>query len=130
MAIHEMRTFHPTLRHLAEINPAKVAFDYDCPADTLYVYLDGQPRPSIEYVLDDHFLLSLDPVTEEVVALQFDGFLAHVIYELPAFLGVANVIGLTSEEVERVQERIGPEARTRVALEAFLGHVEPLRAVE
>jgi hypothetical protein len=106
----------------------KVTFDFDRRADILSVYLYGEPRPSIEYVLDDHILLSLDPETEEVVGLQLDGFLAHAIYEFPAFLEIADLIGLTNEEVARVRGRINPEARKRAALESFLGHVEPLKA--
>jgi hypothetical protein len=107
----------------------KVKFDLDRKADFLSIYFYGEPRPSIEYVVDDHILLSLDPKTEEVVGLQLEGFLAHVIYEFPSFLEIADFIGLTDEEVARARKLIDPEARKRLALESFLGHVESLRDV-
>jgi hypothetical protein len=63
-----------------------------------------------------------------VIGLQLEGFLAHIISEFPSFLEVADLIGLTSEEVARIRQRINPEVRKRSALESFLGHVEPLKA--
>ncbi|MGH2534435.1 MAG: hypothetical protein ACRDJW_19375 [Thermomicrobiales bacterium] len=129
--MNEMRKFPPRrqwIEQLERVDPRHVAFDLDRSADILYVYFAGEPRPSIEVVVDDHVLFSVDPESEELVGLQLDGFLAHVVYELPSLLTIADDIGLSPQEVELIQQKVAPEARRRSVLEAFLGHMEPLAA--
>lgn len=132
MAMTEMRTYDAKtyLRQFAKADPRVVTFTYDRRADTLYVDLFGEPRSAVEVVLDDHIMLSVDPDGDTLVGIQIEGFLARFIYELPVFLDVADVIGLTSEEVERVRRNLDPESRKRAVLESLRGHVDdPLTAL-
>ena len=126
MAVTEMRRFAVRLPNLMEIDPSGVRLEFDRPSDTLYVDFGGAARPAISVVLGDHLAASVDPETEEVVGLQIDGFLAHAVYEMPALLGVAHLIGLKPKEVERIRERIDPVASKRALLESFSGQMAPL----
>ncbi len=132
MAMTEMRTLRPKMPKLSNLDLTKSRFDFDRLSDTLYWDFYGEPRPAISYPRTDHVLYSVDPETEEVVGFQLDGFLARVVYEVPIFLELADVIGLTPEEVDEIRSKLDPETRARSAMRSLFGGLaadRPLAAV-
>lgn len=121
MAMTTMRTLNPKMPPFASLDWRSFRLDYDRLADTLYLDFYGEPRPAISLPISDHVLYSVDPETEEVVGYQFDGFLAHVVYQTPVFLDLADQIGLTAEEVARVRANIDPDDRARAAMQSVVG---------
>src|SRR3712207_5659749 len=63
----EMQAFTPKLPRLDQLDPERLAFDYDRPSDTLFLNFEGHPSPVISVVVTDDLLYLVDPVTEQVV---------------------------------------------------------------
>ena len=125
MAMTERRSIQPKLPVFSDLDWRQFRLDFDRLSDTLYWDFYGEPRPAISYPLTDHVLYSVDPETEAVVGLQIDGFLAHVVYVVPAFLELADLIGLTPAEVAEIRAAIDPEARKRAAMRSILSSIVP-----
>lgn len=123
MALAEPRSLHPTLPTLTELDGSRFVLEFDRLSDTLYWDFYGKPRPAIAVPVTDNVLYSVDPETESVVGFQIEGFLARFLYEAPAFLDLADQLGLTSEEVEEVRGGLGSEERRWAALRAVVGAI-------
>jgi hypothetical protein len=94
--------------------------EFDRLSDTLYWDFASGQRPSISHPVTDHILCRVDPATEIVVGLQIDGFLKHAVREFPQLLELADLIGLTPDEVARIRSTISPAARQRAVLRSIL----------
>jgi hypothetical protein len=129
MAMTQPRSLHPKLPDLAHLDGSRFALEFDRPSDTLYWDFYGEPRSAIAVPVTDHVLYSVDPETEAVVGFQIEGFLARFVYEAPAFLDLADRLGLTPIEVADIRERLSPNDRQGAALRAILGAVAVERGV-
>ena len=116
MAITTLRSFRPKPPDLESLDWQAIRFDYDRTSDTLYLDFSGHPTAAVAYPVTDHLLLSIDPESEAVVGFQIEGFLAHFIIEMPIFLEIADLIGLTPSEVAAVRARLDAASRTRAAV--------------
>jgi hypothetical protein len=125
VAVTEMRTLNPRLPNFRDLDWRRFSLDLDRLSDTLYWDFYGEPRPSVSFPLNDHVLLSVDPESEAVVGFQLDGFLAHLVYEVPAFLELSDLIGLSPDEVRDIRERIEPDQRRRAVMELIFGSIAP-----
>lgn len=125
MAMTTMRSLNPKYPRFGDLDQERFSLDFDRLSDTLYWDFYGGSPSAVSYPLSSHVLLSVDPETEDVVGLQFDAFLTSVVYEVPDFLDLADLIGLTSEEVEEVRARISPGARRQAALRSILNSITP-----
>ncbi len=128
MAMTPTRALKPKYPRFADLDYEKFALDLDRLSDTLYWdFYVGSPS-AVSYLVSDHILLSVDPVTEEVVGLQLDAFLTSVIHGIPELLELADQIGLTPGEVEEARARISPGERRQAVLRSILNsivHSEP-----
>ncbi len=123
MAMMETRTLHPRWPKLSEVNPDHLLFDFDRDSDMLYLHFSGEAHPSISVPLDDHYLALVDPVSENVVGIQIEGFLAHVAIALPFVLDLADLIGLSADERQRLQAALTVRNRKQALLESLFGHI-------
>ncbi len=121
MAVTQTRTFNPKMPRLAHLNAERVAFDYERPSDTLFVYFAGQPLPAISVVVSDELLYLVDPETEIVVGLQIEAFWTRVIDRYPALLDVAEFIGITAVADTRSRDQLAPSDRKLKAVASILG---------
>lgn len=119
------RQVAPTVPAFEDLDWRRFRLDLDRRSDTLYWDFFEHAPPAVSYPVTDHLLYNVDPATEEVVGLQFDGFLAHVIHEVPAFLALADLIGLTESEVAEIRGRSDPEQRRRGSLRTILAAMMP-----
>lgn len=78
MAIAKRR-LTPKVPPIETLDRSKVQVDYDRDEDTLFVNLVGMPRPAISMYVDDDTIYRLDPVTEEVVAVEVEHFLEDLL---------------------------------------------------
>jgi hypothetical protein len=125
MAVTETRTLRPRLPDIDGLDWARFRFEFDRRSDALYWDFFPDAPPAVSYPVTDPLLYSVDPETEAVVGLQFDGFLAHVVHEVPAFLALADEIGLTEADVADVRRRSDPERVRRASLRGILAAILP-----
>ncbi len=128
MAMTEMRRLNPRWPDLGNLDWQASALDFDRDSDTLYWDFYGEPRAAISVPVTDHVLLSVDPGTEEVVGLQLDGFLAHVIYQAPELLELGDLIGLGANEIEEIRRRLAAKSaseRKQTVLPALIDRLVP-----
>ncbi|MDP9364691.1 MAG: hypothetical protein M3Q10_10795 [Chloroflexota bacterium] len=125
MAVIENRTLRPRLPDLDKLDWRRFCFEFDRRSDTLYWDFSPDAPPAVSYPVSDHLLYSVDPETEEVVGLQFDGFLAHVVHKVPAFLALADEIGLTEADVAEVRRRSDAERERRASMHSILATILP-----
>ena len=103
----------------------KVDFDqavltYDYESDTLMLHLTGRGQPGISVVVDDHLYARLDRERTKVIGLQIEGFLASVARKRPELLDaldVAELRGISLEEVARLRRAWATEQRKRTAID-------------
>lgn len=81
---------------------------YDEPVDTMFIYfIDGDIEPVSALVDPEHDIYALvDAVSQEVVGLQLEAFLARVVYEWPEFLTLAIWAGISSDRLAPVIQEI------------------------
>lgn len=120
MAVTKTRTFDPKLPRLSQLDSDRIAFDYERPSDTLFVYFAGRPPPAISVVVTDELLYLVDPETEQVVGLQIEAFLTRVVDRFPALRDVAEFIGLTPVAGARDRDQLTPSDRKRAAVASIL----------
>lgn len=84
---------------------------YDRPADTLFVDFYGEARPASSEPLDtgdrDYIFVRVDPLTDEVVGVQIEDFLAYAVKVNPNFvepLTIAAMRGMTEQEAEDLRQ--------------------------
>lgn len=100
----------------ATLDASGVLYDYDRPRDTLTVHLLGRGHPAVILHSGGHVDLLLDPTTEDVVGFQIEGYLAHVVYQDPRFLSLADLAGIDTAEIDRVRQTITPDRRRRAGV--------------
>ncbi|MDP9363215.1 MAG: DUF2283 domain-containing protein [Chloroflexota bacterium] len=61
------------------LDRTKVKVEYEPDEDTLFVHLLGGPQPAISKYVDDDTIYRLDPVTEAVVGVEVENFLANLL---------------------------------------------------
>lgn len=111
----------PIMPRSTDLDPAKVAFNYDRESDTLMIHLYGEPQPAISVAGSDEYLYwRVAPDTQNVVGLQYEHFLSHLVFEHPEFLDFAALAGISADEIESIRVRINPDQRRRAAVEYLL----------
>ena len=85
MAVPETREPKPKLPRLEDIDGAQIRLDYDKLSDSLWVSFVGGARPVVNVYseTDDDLMYLVDPVTEEVVGLEFENFFDRALRVLP-----------------------------------------------
>ena len=127
MVDSDIMSITPILPRLEELDPERVTFNYDRESDTLMIYLQGEPQAAISVAGSDEYLYwRVHPETHEVVGLQYEYFLSHLVYEQPEFLAFADLAGVPAEEIETIRARIRPDQRKRAAVEYLLAHCDAL----
>lgn len=117
----------PVLPRADELDPATVTFNYDRESDTLMIHLYGQSQPAISVAgSDDYLYWRVTPESYEVVGLQYEYFLSHLVYERPEFLAFAELAGLPAKELDEIRAKINPDQRKRAAVEYLLGQSDAL----
>lgn len=77
------RRLEPKVPALDSLDPASIGVDYHAEQDTLFVHFSGSSTPAISTYIDDDTIYRLDPVTEEVVGLEIEDFLARLLGQAP-----------------------------------------------
>lgn len=110
---------------LGELNLNAVVVTYDRESDTLLLHFDGRGQPGISVVGNDALYIRYDRERKRVLGLQIEGFLARVAPRHPAMLDVLDVAelrGISLEEVARLRRGIGTEQRKQAAVGEVLSH--------
>ena len=121
MAMNVSSPVRPKRPDLSAINPQNVVAAYDRESDTLIVQFFGRGRPAVILHTGGVADYWLDPETYEIIGLQVEGYLTHAVYRLPLLLDMAEFVGIDSDEVAPIRQRISRER-------GILGIVEPLLA--
>ncbi|HEX5504096.1 MAG TPA: hypothetical protein VFW96_15830 [Thermomicrobiales bacterium] len=100
----------------ATLDVSAVMYDYDRPSDTITVHLFGRGHPAVILHSGGYVDLLLDPTTEDVVGFQIEGYLAHVVYQDPRFLSLADLAGIDAAEIDRIRQTIAPDRRRRAGV--------------
>lgn len=129
MAVTGTRTLRPRMPDIDALDWRRFRFELDRRSDTLYWDFFPDAPAAIVYPVTDHLLYGLDPETEVVIGLQFEGFLAHVVHEVPAFLTLADDIGMTEADIDDARLRTDP-GRRQDAMRDILVTVIPRAEVE
>lgn len=117
---------------LNDLDLQRVVISYDRASDTLMVHLFGRGRaavsvPSPRPLTRDFVFLRIDPETDELVGVQIEDFLRLYVVDHPEMLHLlerAELRGITHEEVNRIQDRFGRDARRPpVAVDALIREV-------
>lgn len=121
MVDSEIMSITPVMPRTEDLDSARVAFNYDRESDTLMIHLYGEPQPAISVAgSGDYLYWRVDPESHEVVGLQYEYFLSHLVYERPEFLAFADLAGVPAEEIEAIRSKINPAQRKRAAVEYLL----------
>jgi hypothetical protein len=121
MALNHSLPVRPRQPDLAAIDPQNVIAEYDRESDTLIVQFFGRGRPAVILHTGGVTDYWLDPETHEIIGLQIEGYLTQAVYQLPLLLDLAEFVGIGSDEVAQIRQRISRER-------GILGIVEPLLA--
>ena len=121
MAMNDSVPVRPKQPDLAAIDPQNVIAEYDRESDTLIVQFFGRGWPAVLLHTGGVTDYWLDPETHEIIGLQVEGYLTHAVYQLPLLLDMAEFVGISSDEVTPIRQRISRER-------GILGIVEPLLA--
>ncbi|HSH76920.1 MAG TPA: hypothetical protein VLA19_00120 [Herpetosiphonaceae bacterium] len=121
MAMNEQRDVTPKRPDLDTLDFEKVSFSYDRESDTLILRLFGRERTAVILPGNEHLDLWLDPETWEIIGFQIEGYLAHVVHEHPRFLELAELAGISADEVERIRRSVTPDKRKRAAVASLIG---------
>lgn len=132
---HDTRPFRPTWPAIERLPEQQIRFSYDRPTDTLFVDFYGRARPASSEPLDvgdrDYLFVRVDPLTQEVVGLQIEEFLAYAVDRHPAFvaaLAIADLDDLDAAEAAELRRWARERARHSVDAHALIASVERLSA--
>lgn len=73
------RVITPRVPEFDALDGTPIAVDYDALSDTLWVSLTGGSQPAISVYVDDDVIYRVDPVTEAVVGIEVENFLAGLL---------------------------------------------------
>ncbi len=121
MAMNDSLPVEPRRPDFGAIDPRSVVAEYDRESDTLIVQFFGRGRPAVILHTGGVTDYWLDPESYEIIGLQVEGYLAQAVYQLPLLLDMAEFVGISSDEVTPIRQRIWRER-------GILGIVEPLLA--
>lgn len=104
---------------------SRVIVTYDHESDTLMLHFAGRGQPGVSVVAGDDLYVRYDRDRKRVLGLQIEGFLARVAPRRPALLDVLDVAdlrGISLEEVARLRRGFGTEQRKQAAVGEVLDH--------
>ena len=78
------RRLEPKVPALDSLDPTTIGVDYHAEQDTLFVHFSGSSTPAISKYVDDDTIYRLDPVTEAVVGVEVENFLANLLAKTEA----------------------------------------------
>lgn len=105
---------------MKEVDLSKAFLSFDRESDTLMIHLLPRGEPGITVFLDDHYAVRLDRSQKRLLGFQIEGFLIAVVREQPALLDaldVAELRGITLEEIALLRREIGAEQRKAETIE-------------
>lgn len=106
---HDTRSVRPTWPMIERLPNRQIRFSYDRPTDTLFVDFYGRARPASSEPLDngdrDYLFLRVDPVSQEVVGLQIEEFLAYAVGRHPEFVAALEIAQLDDRDAEAADLR-------------------------
>ncbi len=129
MAVTETYSPRPNLAEVRALNPADVVVAYDRPSDTLVVHFYGRGRaginvPSPRELDRDFVYLRFDPDSDQVIGFEIEDCLALFASQRPevwSLVEVAELRGITPEEITRLRAGVTVEERRRDAVGYFVG---------
>lgn len=109
-----------------DLDLRRVVVTYDRESDTLMLHFSGRGHPGVSVVIDDDLYVRLDRDRTRVLGLQIEGFLSRVAHERPELLDlldVAELRGITLEQIARLRREIGHEQRARAAMGDLIARI-------
>jgi hypothetical protein len=100
------------------VDTTNAAVRYDRESDTLMVHFSGVGLPGVSIENGDGWFVRWDRERGRPIGIQIEGFLARAVKEEPALLNVLDVAdlrGLTPEEVGRIRRDVALTHRRRPA---------------
>lgn len=122
---------NPRWPTLDSIDVTRIDVGYDRDSDILLARFDDRALNAAVHYVGDYLALLVDLETEEVVGLQVEDFLARAVGEdpgLPTLLDLADLRGITRDEVAMLHASQTPDARKRAAVAVLLGDLARLTA--
>lgn len=111
---------------MKDIDLSNAFLSYDRESDTLMVHLVPRGEPGITVFVDDHYAVRLDRTRKRLLGFQVEGFLIAVVRQQPALLDaldVAELRGITPEEIAHLRREIGVEHRKAGAIAEVLNRI-------
>ncbi len=87
---------------------AEWSASYDEVVDTLFLYFTNEDIAPVAVLVDaDHDIYALvDPEAMDVVGMQFEGYLEHLVHVWPEFLSFALIAGIPASRLESTLDEI------------------------
>lgn len=108
-------------------------FLYDAPSDTMFIPFYVPAGPAVSVPVDqgdiDYVFLRVDVETQEVVGFQVEHFLSYAVGQMPDLiyaLDLAELHGITRQEVNEMTRRLQPEHAEPADVAAVLGEIVTL----
>ncbi len=132
----DIMALEPKWPELADVlRRGQFRFMYDAPSDTMFVPFYDPIAPAASVPVDqgemDYVFLRVNVETQEVVGFQVEHFLSYAVGQMPdliSALELADLHGITSEEVAEIKRRVQPEGHERADAAAVLGELARLAA--
>ena len=106
---------------LRAADPARAMIAYDYGSDEFLILLDDGTRPGVSRLLGNGWMMRVDRETGEPIGLQIEHFLSRTAVEHPqlmSLLDIADLTGISVEELARVRRRVMETHRDQALREA------------
>lgn len=123
MAMINPRVFeyHPRLPDRESLSPENLRIVYDDALDALYLDFGDEHQPAVSIDIDESDIYArVDPVTDLIVGLQVEMFLARSVIDHPSLLILAEAAGIPEARLTEVRQRIDPTRLKAAALHETL----------
>lgn len=125
MAMNEPEVFEysPKMPDPQSFDSSEMVVRYNRATDTLIVHLYGTGRPAVSVLQGDYLYVRVDPETNDVIGFQIENYLHEAVLDEPRLLAVAQLVGITDEEIAEVRSRIDPIKLRESTLELLLSEL-------